>query len=354
MTPRQFIAHIRQENPAPAYLFLGPEPYQRDWCRKALNERLLPEPEQREPGLARHDLQETSLEAVIGDACSLSLFVTQRLIWVSSAEAALPRARAAADSDQPEAGAGAAALARYLRDPTPGVVLVFESVRYQFEGDDKKKVERVRGFYAAVPLQVELAPLARQQARALAENLARRAGLEIGAAELDLLVESLGGEAARIAAEIDKLRLWAAAGKRVGLQEITELVPDARATTIFALVDALGRHDRLRALEVLDTLVRQSEYLPLALSFLAAQFRAALAAKEAGLRSPQEIRNHLSALGMNVWPSKAAQIHQTVSAFSQSQIVAAVKNIFRADRALRDARPDDRLVMEDFILRLTG
>lgn len=353
MTPRQFLTHVRQENPAPAYLFLGPEPYQRDWCRKALIERVLPEPEQREAGLTRHDLQETSLEAVIEDACSLSLFVTERVIWVSNAEAALPRARAT-ETDQPSSAGGGQALGKYLADPTPGVVVVFEATRYHLEGEDKKKVERVRSFYAAAPVHVELAPLKGQHARAFAENLARKAGLEIGPAELDLLVESLGGEAARIAAEIDKLRLWAAAGKPVGLREITELVPDARATTVFALTDALGRHDRLRALEVLDTLVRQSEYLPLALSFLSAHFRAALAAKEAGLRSAQQIRSHLSALGMNVWHSKADQIHQTVSAFSRGQIAAAMKNVFHADRRLRDARPDDRVVMEDFILRLTS
>lgn len=354
MSPREFLAHLRQPELKPAYLFLGPEPYQRDHCRKALIERVLPEAEQREEGLERYDLQETSLAKVIDGACSLSLFVIQRLIWVSSAEAALPRARAAAEGEQPETRGSGEALARYLADPTPGVTMVFESSRYQLEGDDKKKVDRVRGFYAAVPAVVELAPLAGPQARAFAETLARRAGLEIGPAELDLLVESLGGEAARIATEIDKLQLWAASGKPVGAREIAELVPDARATTIFALVNALGRHDRLRALDVLETLIRQSEYLPLALSFLAAQFRAALAAKEAALRSPQQVRAHLSGLGMTVWPSKAEQICQTMAAFTRPQISAAIENLFRADRGLRDARPDDRVVMEDFILRLTG
>ena len=62
-------------------------------------------------------------------------------------------------------------------------------------------------------------------------------------------------------------------------------MPDARATTIFALVNALGRRDRARALEVLDTLTREGEYLPLALAFLSAQFRLALVAREAGLKS---------------------------------------------------------------------
>ena len=52
--------------------------------------------------------------------------------------------------------------------------------------------------------------------------------------------------------------------------------------TVFALVAALGRGDRTRALEILDTLAREGEYMPLALTFLGTQFRMALVAREAG------------------------------------------------------------------------
>src|ERR1019366_5598770 len=86
---------------------------------------------------------------------------------------------------------------------------------------------------------------------------------------------------------------------------------DARATTIFALVNALGRRDRARALGILDTLTREGEYLPLALAFLNTQFN-----------KPQMER----ALGL----------------------------IYKADKGLRDARPDDRIVMETFIMELVS
>ena len=105
---------------------------------------------------------------------------------------------------------------------------------------------------------------------------------------------------------------------------------------------------------MLDTLIRQSEYLPLALSFLATQFRLALMAKEARLASAQQILGHFSKLGMQMWPSRAEQVFQTVSRFSKKQMAAAIAMIYETDKALRDARPDDRVVMEDFILRLTA
>lgn len=357
MTPQQFLTQIKQPALAPAYLFLGPEPYQRDYCRGALVQRALPDPEDRDNGVTRHDLEDTPLEAVLEDACSLSLFTSRRLILVSNAEAALPRGRAAAAREEEEgtpSPSAAAALAGYLKDPVPGVVLVFEAARYDFQGEDKKKLERVRSFYSAVPAEVEFARMSAQQARQFAQNLARRANLKIGPAELDLLVEALGADAARIAAEIEKLRLYAGAEKEIGAAEISELVPEARESTIFALVGALGRNDRVASLEVLDTLIRQSEYLPLALSLLATQFRLALMAKEAGLRSPQQIQAHCARLGVPMWGSRAQQVYETVSRFSKNQLAAALGKIYSADKSLRDARPDDRVVMEDFILRLTG
>jgi len=33
-------------------------------------------------------------------------------------------------------------LAAYLKDPSPGVVLLFEATRFEFAGDEKKKLER--------------------------------------------------------------------------------------------------------------------------------------------------------------------------------------------------------------------
>jgi hypothetical protein len=43
-----------------------------------------------------------------------------------------------------------------------------------------------------------------------------------------------------------------------------------------------------------------------------------------------------------------------VAAFSKTKLDRVTGQIFEADRALRDARPDDRIVMEKLILALTA
>ena len=348
MSPEQFLQRIGKGSPSPVYLFLGPEAYQRGLCRRALIEKSLPDGDL-ENGLARFDLENTTLATVIDDARSLSLFASNRVIWVSSAEAALPRRI----TETPDEASGGALLAEYLREPTPGTVVVFESSRYDFEGEDRAKLERVQKFYSAIPDQVEFRPYSNEAARRLVQELVRESGLQIGIAEIGLLVEALGGDAARIANEIEKLRLYAGPSRKVTADDILRLVPNAYATTIFALVAALGRGDRRRSLDSLDSLIKEGEYLPLALTFLATQFRLALAAQDAGLRTSQQIQAHFTKQGIRIWRDRADQIYQTVSSFSKERLMQAIEKVYSTDRALRDTRPDDRVVMEELVLSLT-
>ena len=353
MTPAQFQARVKKGTVPPATLLLGPEAYERRRIKDALVATVPAD------AVSQHDLAELTLSEILDDARALSLFASERLIWVVNAELALPRGRAAAADDEEgdspgAAGAGdAAPLAAYLQDPTPGVTLVFEAIRHDFEGEDKRKQDRVRKFYTAIPDVVELQKYGPREARDEAESLIRQAGFRMEAAALDLLIEALGAEIARVAVEIEKLSLYAG-NRAIGVEDITALVPDARATTIFALVNALGRRDRARALGILDTLTREGEYLPLALAFLSTQFRMALVAREAGLKSAQQIQGHFSRLGVAMWGSRAEQVYQTVSKFTKPQMERALGLIYKADKGLRDARPDDRIVMETFIMELVS
>jgi DNA polymerase-3 subunit delta len=344
---------MKKKQLAPAFLFLGAEAYERGRCRKALLETAIPEGA-RENGLTRYDLSETALAEVVDDARSLSLFAADRLIVVSNAEAVLPR-RMDVDEEAESGGAvSAAVLNDYLRDPSPGVVLLFDSARFDFEGEDRKKLDRVRKFYAAIPDVVEMRRPTAEDARIEAQAMAKEAGLRLQPDALALLVEAVGADLSRIATELQKLSLYAGANRPIASEDVASLVPDARSTTIFALVDALGRRNRARSLQALDTLVREGEYLPLALSFLAGQFRMALVAREANLRTPQQILGHFSRAGVPIWPSRAEQVHQTLTRFSKDQLEKGMALVFAADRDLRSARPDDRIVLEKFVFDLTA
>ena len=348
MSPDEFLRSVAARAPEPVYLFLGPEAWDRDRCRAALIHAVLP-PEDREEGMIRHDLDDTTLAAALDDAQSFSLFARNRLIWISGAEAVLPRGRAV-DEDS----GAAAALAAYVKNPAPATTVVLDCSRYELEGDDKVRADRVRKFYSSVRSVVEFERYTPEAARRLAAQLVKERKLRIGSDELQLLVDVLAADAGRIAAEIEKLSLYAGTERAVTEQDIWNLTPNSRASTIFALVAAIGRRDRAASLESLDVLVREGEYLALALSFLATQFRQALVAKEAKLSGWSQVQAYFARSGMQLWRSRAEQVAQTAAAFSAPRLREAIVSIFETDRALRDMRPDDRIVMEKFILDLTG
>jgi DNA polymerase-3 subunit delta len=347
MTPAQFVARVKRNETPPVCLFLGQEGYNRRRCRDALLAAAKGiEPEQ-------HDLGEIPLAAVVDDARAMSLFASERLIFALNAEMAMPRSSRSAsvdDEDEGPSSAGdTAGLQAYVKDPTPGVILIVEATRWDLDGDDKTKSERARKFYGAIPDVVEFRRFTVEESRAELDRIARAANLKLDPAAAEALVEALGADVSRIAVEVEKLSLY---GRPITADDLPLLVPDARQSTIFALVGALGRKDRARSLETLDTLVREGEYLPLALTFLATQFRTALVAKEANLRGASQVQSHFQRAGVPMWGSRADQVWQTASKFSSHQLERGLTLIFEADRDLRSARPDDRTVMENFVVKL--
>lgn len=350
MMPAQFVARVKRNEIPPVCLFLGQEGYNRKRCREALIAAA------RGVEAEQYDVSETALAAVVDDARAMSLFASERLIFVIGAEAAIPRTMRSDDDEEGSAGAagsapagGADVLEAYVKDPTPGVTMIFEATRWDFEGDDKTKNERARKFYGAISDVVEFRRFSVDEARAELDRIARAANVRLDPAAAEALVEALAADVARIAIEIEKLSLY---GKPVTVDDLPLLVPDARQSTIFALVNALGRKDRTRSLETLDTLVREGEYLPLALTFLAAQFRMALVAKEANLRGASQVQGHFQRAGVPMWAARAEQVSVTAAKFSKEQLEHGLKLIFEADRDLRSARPDDRTVVENFVVRL--
>ncbi len=357
MTPEQFIARIAKQPPAPAYLFLGQEGYQRKLCREALLAKVLPG-EARDEGFTQVDLDESSLDQVLDDARSLSLFAAERLIWISSAELALPRrlTAAAAEETDEDGKPVESSLTSYLKAPTPGTVLVFECSRYDFVGDDKARLDRVEKYYAGIGenATVEFRHFTPETSRHLAQDLARKAGLKIAGVELAALLEAISGDAGRLASEIEKLALFVGTDRTVTLEDLRALVPNAAQATIFALVNALGKRDRKTALRSLDILVRDGEYLPLALTFLGTQFRLALAAKEARISSAQQAQTYFQRIGVRMWRDRAEQVIATASAFPRESLSRAVELLYDTDKKFREGYKDDQLVMELLVLALTA
>jgi DNA polymerase III delta subunit len=54
-----------------------------------------------------------------------------------------------------------------------------------------------------------------------------------------------------------------------------------------------------------------------------------------------------------MWRARAEQIHAASQRFPREKLEEGIQLVFRADRDLKSNRADDRVVMEEFVLRLT-
>lgn len=349
MKPKALLAQLEKGHPAAGYLFLGNELYFRDRCRQALVKAVLGEASGSGDGLIEFDLKEQPIEKLLDEARTFSLFASARLIVGSNADAVLPRRVTARDSPE------AAPLAAYFKDPTPGVTILLECRRYNWnDREEKDKLERVAKFFSAVPQTVELAPLTADEALTLSQRVAKHHNLDVAPELLAELVEMLGNDMARLSADLDKLALYLGGARAVTPQDLEVLIPEARQSGVFELTDALAQKDRSRALRLVDTLEKTGEYWPLQLSMLARLFRQALAAKEQGARGVPQITRLFQAQGAPIWPARARQILDVGQKFSRLDLERALIALFHADRDLRRERPSDRIIIEQLVLEMTA
>jgi DNA polymerase III subunit delta len=188
----------------------------------------------------------------------------------------------------------------------------------------------------------------------LAHEILEKHKLNMETRDLGILLDAVGADAMRLANEVEKLSIFAGPGGKVTGEDVRALVVNASESTIFGLVNALGRRDRAAALASLDLLVRDGEYLPLALTFLGTEFRLALVVHDLHFKNFQQVLNHFSRQGVRMWRHRAEQLVHTASVFGADELRRGIKLIYEADKGLRDTRPDDRTVMEKLVVDLTG
>ena len=71
-----------------------------------------------------------------------------------------------------------------------------------------------------------------------------------------------------------------------------------------------------------------------------------------GEQGAGQVQGYFQKSGVPMWGSRAEQVAQTASKFSKAQLERGLSLVFEADRDLRSARPDDRTVMESFVVKL--
>jgi DNA polymerase-3 subunit delta len=350
----RFVSEVEARKLRPAYLFVGDEVFFRKRCREAILQHLVPA-DLRDFSLFDFDLAETDLAEILDRARTPSLMAPFQVFFVRGVKSLFGRA----SNDEK-----LSAIEQYCKNPNPDAVLIFVADHISIPADarridmtDRERYERIRetmGQYCAI---VELARVEESEAvRWIGEYGAAR-DVKIDGDAARELVDSLGGDMMMISNELEKLMLYVGEKKRITLGDVETMVLAAKQRSLYQLTDAISSKDRVRALEMLESMLNTGDGDDAAIGhlfMLAKTFRQMLVILERNVRDQRMLWAALWQ-GFRVPPFAADDIIKQARRYkSKRELTRAIRLVARTDLALRSNPPSRRMMMEKLVLDLTA
>jgi DNA polymerase III subunit delta len=340
VSPQQLLALLAKGKPVPGILLLGNESYLRELCRRKITEAYVPQ-ELRDWGVTRFSAEDDELPVILGQAQTMPMLAAQQVIFVSDVEA---WERLGEDSRD----ALVKQLSAYLENPAPFSILVFEAGAL----DQRMRLAKTfaeKTVTVAVELSGDTAERSKMAVPVVLE-MARDLGVEVDREVAEQLSEILNGELASIHTELEKLASYAGDRRRITRADVDLLVVSARKYTVWELADMLAARQPSRALEFLDSLLREGEPLPQLLGALAWTFRRLLEAQElpantTGWQAASRLRMRQNAAEMAMVQSRK---------FSRTQLTTGLQALYEADSRLKSGGTSQRAVMEFLVTQLAS
>jgi DNA polymerase-3 subunit delta len=265
------------------------------------------------------------------------------------------------------------AVEEYCKNPNPDAMLVFIADHVSIPADvrrmeltDRERYERIRETLGEFCGIVELARVEEGEAVRWAVESAAGHEVKLDPDAARELVDALGGDMMMIAGELEKLMLYAGEKKRITLGDVETMVLAAKQRSLYELTDAISAKDRNRALQVLDAILSSGDGDDAAIGhlyMLAKTFRQMLVISERNVRDSRALWQVLWQ-GFRVPPFAADDIIKQARRYEQAagggkagarrELRRALRQIARADLALRSNPPGKRLVLEQLVLSLAS
>jgi len=350
----RFEAEVKERKLRPAYVLIGDEAFFRKRCREAILQYLVPS-DLREFSVYEFDLAETELHEILDRARTPSLMAPFQVFFIRGVKALYGRGSHKEEFE---------AVDEYTKNPNPDALLVFIADHISIPADarrmelqDKDRYERIRETLGESCGIVELARVEESDAVRWVTDTAAAQGIKMETDAARELVDALGGDMMMIANELEKLALYVGEKKRITLGDVETMVLAAKQRSLYELTDAISAHDRAKALEVLDAILSSGDGDDAAIGhlyMLAKTFRQMLVISERNVRDSRALWQVLWQ-GFRVPPFAADDVIKQARRYkSRRDLTRALRQIARADLALRSNPPSKRLVLENLVLSLTA
>jgi len=339
VTPDQLLERLSKGKAIPGVLLLGSDAYLREMCRKKIAGTYVNEAS-RDWGIKRFSADEDELSDILGQAQTSPMLAPLQVIFVSDVEA---WERLGEDSRD----VLVKHLSEYLGNPAPFTILVFEAAAL----DQRMRLAKTLAEKMVV-VSVELSTDPGERTRLaipLVFQMARELGVELERDAAEELCGILNGQLAAIHTEIEKLAAYAGERRKITRADVDLLVVSAQKYDVWELTEMLAARQPSRALEFLDSLLREGEAPVQLLGAMAWMYRKLLEAQElpAGTTGWQAV----SRLSMR--PRAAELAVEQSRKFPRIQLTSGLQALFEADNRLKSGGPS-RAVMEFLVAQLAS
>jgi DNA polymerase III subunit delta len=267
-------------------------------------------------------------------------------------EARANRAAAAEDDEEEAAPEGPARgvkdagpldrLAEYAKDPVPSTVLVLLATK--LHGQRRLVTAAKKGGF-----QVVCDPIPRRELAAWIERAARVRGHALPGEVADLLAEIAGPELAYVDDALERLSLYVGPGAAITEDAVANVVTRVRQSTVWELIDALGRRRLDRALAALaDAYDPKSGGLP-QLGAIAWSVRQ-LVKVESGLRAGLSPGDAAARAGAP--PFRGGELAQVVRTVGRITLERWLMVLADADMALKGSKRPAQAVLEAALVEM--
>jgi len=340
LTPLELFARLAKGKPIPVILLAGNDTYLRDSCRKKLIEAYVAEGTQ-DWGIRKFSAGDEDVSAILGQARTMPMLAPQQVIFVSDVQV---WERLGDDSRD----ALVKQISEYLDNPPPYTVLVFEAAAL----DQRMRLTKMF-VEKAVTVSVQLSEKSEERARLavpLSIDMARELGATLETDAAEELCDILNGELAAIHTEIEKLYAYVGERQMITRADVDLLVISAQKYEVWDLADMLAAQQPAKALNFLDSLIREGEPAPALLGGLAWMYRKLLEAKEL----PEGTQGWQLQSRLKMRPKPAELAMKQSRKFSRSQLTAGLAALYEADSRLKSGGWSQRAVMEFLVTQLAS
>jgi len=163
---------------------------------------------------------------------------------------------------------------------------------------------------------------------------------------VNMLAAFVGGDLRLLDQEIEKLLTYVGAERPINKEDVELLVSYVQEANIFHMVDALGRRDTPRAMELLEQLLEGGQHALYVLRMITRQFRILLQIKELRAKGtpPADIP---SLLGLP--PFVVDKTSRQASNFSFRQLEDICRSLLELDTAVKSGEIEERLALNLFV-----